>query len=480
MMIKKHLLHVLALSVAVLSLQSCITDDSTSPSGNSSKLSLSQDLHQKYTLDRWDTLKIAPKVVQTNAQKNISYEWEINKRVVSTDAQLNYVCEEFGVFPCRLKVSNGDNVQFYEFELNVQYSYVEGLYILASHGGRTIVSYLPEPQSSKSFDLDVLQKNNPNADFTSAPKGIDYALARDNKTPLVYVAVGNPSTIYELDGNLMTTRFKTTSTGNISYLKRSAQTYPKSMLTMVDHVPYRLTLSETSLFDLGKYIKDSLKTEKISLADAATAWKQQDLRYIQGYVLFDNAEGRLVPQKVQATGNMPAQLLKGTFSGDSLIGMGSVDSERNIVLMTWNKAASKFRCYYVSPGYYPSNKTKVEVATLKHAADVPASAGLTKNSVVRVSPEKNLVYYATGNKLYAYNVLSNGHFPTSALSTFGDSGETIVDMLITEGSDKLFVATNAASGSLVGSIYCFDLNENKLLWEKKNITGTIKNITYRQ
>ena len=102
MMIKKHLLHVLALSVAVLSLQSCITDDSTSPSGSSSKLSLSQDLQQKYTLDRWDTLKISPKVVQTNAQKNVAYEWEINRKVVSTDAQLKYVCEEFGVFPCRL------------------------------------------------------------------------------------------------------------------------------------------------------------------------------------------------------------------------------------------------------------------------------------------------------------------------------------------------------------------------------------------
>ena len=78
-MIKKHLLHVLALSVAVLSLQSCITDDSTSPSGNASKLSLSQDLQQKYTLDRWDTLKIAPKVVQTNAQKDVIYEWEIKQ-----------------------------------------------------------------------------------------------------------------------------------------------------------------------------------------------------------------------------------------------------------------------------------------------------------------------------------------------------------------------------------------------------------------
>lgn len=478
-MIKKHLLYFLALPLAVLSLQSCITDDSSAPLGKSSKLSLSQDLQEKYTLNRWDTLKIRPAVVQTNEQKNVSYEWEINGKLVSTDAQLNYVCQDFGAFPCRLKISNGDNIQYYEFALNVQYSYVEGLYILASYGGKSIVSYLPNEESAKSFDLDVLKKNNPNTDFSAEPKAIDYALARDNKTPLIFVAMGNPSTIYELDGNLMTTRFKTTATGNISYLKKSALSYPKSMLTMVNHVPNRLTLSETTLNDLGKYVMDSLKTN-FSMADATTSWKQQDLRYVQGYVMFDNLEGRLVPQKVQATGKLPAQLLKGTFTGDSLIGMGAVDSERNIVLVTWNKTASVFKCYYVAPGFYPSKVANVEQATLKSVAIVPATAGLTKNSVVRVSPDKNLVYYATGNKLYAYNVLSTGNFPKSALATFGQTGETIVDMFITEGSDKLFVATNASSGSLVGSIYCFDLHENKLLWQKKNITGNIKNITYRQ
>ena len=39
-MIKKHLLHFLALPLAVLSLQSCITDDSTAPLGTASQLSL--------------------------------------------------------------------------------------------------------------------------------------------------------------------------------------------------------------------------------------------------------------------------------------------------------------------------------------------------------------------------------------------------------------------------------------------------------
>lgn len=189
-MIKKYLYLLLALSLVALSFQSCIKDESYGPSGNSSKLSLAQDLQEKYTLNRWDTLKISPNVVQTNEQKKVDYEWEVNGKVVSTDASLKYVCKDFGSFPCRLKVSNGDNIQYYEFGLNVQYSYVDGLYILASNSGKTIVSYLPEEGSTKTFDLDVLQKNNPSIDFTGEPKGIDYALARDNRTPLLFVAVG--------------------------------------------------------------------------------------------------------------------------------------------------------------------------------------------------------------------------------------------------------------------------------------------------
>ena len=196
--------------------------------------------------------------------------------------------------------------------------------------------------------------------------------------------------------------------------------------------------------------------------------------------MFDNAEGRLVAQKVQATGRVPVELLKGKFTGETLVGMGPVDNERNIVLLTWNATSSKFKCYYIFPGFYPSTATKVEAAVVKDEAVVPATAGLTTQSVVRVSAEKNLVYYSAGNKLYAYNVLSGGNFPQSALTTFGDASETIADMLILEGSNKLYVATNAASGQLVGSIYCFDMNENKLLWAKKNITGRIKSITYRQ
>ena len=76
----------------------------------------------------------------------------------------------------------------------------------------------------------------------------------------------------------------------------------------------------------------------------------------------------------------------------------------------------KFKCYYIFPGFYPSTATKVEAAVVKDEAAVPATAGLTTQSVVRVSAEKNLVYYSAGNKLYAYNVLSGGNFPQNALT----------------------------------------------------------------
>lgn len=71
-MIKKYLYLLLALPLVVLSFQSCIKDDSYGPSGNSSKLSLAQDLQEKYTLNRWDTLKISPNVVQTNEQRKLT------------------------------------------------------------------------------------------------------------------------------------------------------------------------------------------------------------------------------------------------------------------------------------------------------------------------------------------------------------------------------------------------------------------------
>lgn len=110
---------------------------------------------------------------------------------------------------------------------------------------------------------------------------------------------------------------------------------------------------------------------------------------------------------------------------------------------------------------------------------MPANTGINENSIVCTTPTKNLVYYSSANKIYGYNVLSNGSFPTEPLFSVGEESENIVDLYISPDDSKLYIATNNTKGSLVGSIYCYNLVDNKMIWQKRNITGKIVKITYR-
>ena len=85
-MIRKYL-YVLALSA--LTFTSCIKDDSTAGGDSVSVISLQNPLESTYTLDQNDTLKINPTVLQTNGDKPLTYEWEVNHKLVSNDSKLD-------------------------------------------------------------------------------------------------------------------------------------------------------------------------------------------------------------------------------------------------------------------------------------------------------------------------------------------------------------------------------------------------------
>ena len=169
-MIKKYL-YVLALSA--LTFTSCIKDDSTAGGDSVSVISLQNPLESTYTLDQNDTLKINPTVLQTNGDKPLTYEWEVNHKLVSNDSKLVYPCKKSGEYKARLRVSNGQNIQIYEFNVNVEYAYTKGIYLLADNNNQTILSYVPTDDVKKSFKLDVLADNNPNVSF-GAPRSMAF------------------------------------------------------------------------------------------------------------------------------------------------------------------------------------------------------------------------------------------------------------------------------------------------------------------
>ena len=191
-MIKKYL-YVLALSA--LTFTSCIKDDSTAGGDSVSVISLQNPLESTYTLDQNDTLKINPTVLQTNGDKPLTYEWEVNHKLVSNDSKLVYPCKKSGEYKARLRVSNGQNIQIYEFNVNVEYAYTKGIYLLADNNNQTILSYVPTEDVKKSFKLDVLADNNPNVSF-GAPRSMAFSRTFDSqKANILFLAAGNPSKI---------------------------------------------------------------------------------------------------------------------------------------------------------------------------------------------------------------------------------------------------------------------------------------------
>ena len=62
-----------------------------------------------------------------------------------------------------------DGSYFYRFTIDVPFRYVDGLYVLASNEGKTILSYLPGGEKTDAFDLDAFGRSNPTIDMTGIP-----------------------------------------------------------------------------------------------------------------------------------------------------------------------------------------------------------------------------------------------------------------------------------------------------------------------
>lgn len=99
------------------------------------------------------------------------------------------------------------------------------------------------------------------------------------------------------------------------------------------------------------------------------------------------------------------------------------------------------------------------------------------NSQVVGIPSTNLMYYSSGNALYAYSVLSKGNFPTAPTLTC-DSGEEISSLVVSQDDQYLYVAANNPT-TKTGNIYCFDLNNRARVWKKSNVTGMIRQLALR-
>lgn len=460
-----------------LLLSSCIKDDSTYGDDNVSQLSLQTPLEKTYTLNQGEVLNLSPTVVQTNAQLPVSYEWEVNHQKVSTQPNLSYTCTKSGIYPCRLKITNGQNMQLYEFSLNVEFAYTQGLFVLAEKDNHAILTYVPSDASRKHFELDVLAPNNSGITF-GAPCSMAWNKNLGNQdNNILVLAAGNPSTIYQLDGYEMVSTFKTNAPGRVSQIVRSSNTSEYLSMLIIDGGLYSLAVRSTNLVPkTGDF--SAVLGYAPTFADAMAPWWRNDLFYAHADAYFDNSRGALLAYGIESQA-VPKEIVHGTFTDETLVGMGGVDKQRNLAVVTRHTTTGKYYLTHLFPGYYSADASRRIAPNVFYHAEIPATTGITTSSIVRTARSKNLVYFTAGNKIYAHNVLAGTSISTTPLFTVGNATETIVDMVFSDDDDKLYVATNSTTGTLSGNLYCYDLQANTLLWQKPNVTGKIVKMLYR-
>ena len=163
-MVKKYLY---LLAIAALTFSSCIKDDSTEGGDNVSVISLQTPLNSSYTLNQGDTLKINPTVLQSNGKQKTHLR--MGDKIISwyrVILALVYPIQTSGTYTGRLRLSNGQNIQIYEFNVNVEYAYTKGVFLLAEKDNkRQSFPTYQQRMMNKSFQLDVLGANNPNTNF---------------------------------------------------------------------------------------------------------------------------------------------------------------------------------------------------------------------------------------------------------------------------------------------------------------------------
>ncbi|MCD8317909.1 MAG: hypothetical protein LUC45_03220 [Paraprevotella sp.] len=161
------------LMCGLLCLTSCFKDETTEGTGAISEIIIEDGtIKDTYEIDKNDTLVITPKVRQTTRDKALSYTWEVDQKVYSTDTSFVYVGNMLGTYQCRLIIENEDGKTFFPFTLNVNSPYEEGITVLScDEEGKSMLSFMLKQRDTGIEDHfeqgDCFALNNPDEPFAS-------------------------------------------------------------------------------------------------------------------------------------------------------------------------------------------------------------------------------------------------------------------------------------------------------------------------
>lgn len=458
-----------------LALTSCFKDHSTEADVTISELTAKGELQEIYRRAQGLPLTIpCPEIETKGVEKPLTYSWEVNYKEVSKEKDLVYPCNEFGIFPVRLKVTNGETTLFFTSQINVQYRYRKGVYFLWGDASGAKVGYIDPLQPKEEIDLNALALNNPKETFEGEPHDLAFCTNEAYRYKGFILAVGTK--LYSFSPDIMKvvltqvlkndvvglmgtvndskgSFFYNGRFGTIDILKQSA-----------NNTEYRNRLTPLAKEKFGK---------EPCLAPRRLYWRGINAPDNDGYLVYDNLN-----EAIYADHNEAEVWFKDKTKGYELLEMLSLDQSRQMVFYLRSKSDGTIKELKFKPGLYKSANKKLNHEKELRYSGIVASAKLAKGSILVAASLRNLIYYTDpeGIDIYGYNIESNGTYKsTPDLKT--PAGQKVVDMKVDKESKYLYVALTDGSKSTIQRI---DLDNHQVDMEWTDLQVKIVKIALRE
>lgn len=412
-----------------------------------------------YELDKWDTLKIAPKLSQT-IEKEIKYEWEVDHKIVSTEPILKYECDEIGQFEVRMRAYNEDGSTFISFRLTVNSPYQTGLVVLSKYENNDIVSfrrtYISDSITrTKKTMINCLAKENPHISKEELGQFGNVGFSNSNGLNYLYFATKNPDKFLRVDANTFkATNFIEPKFNNISNIYSSQSSL---LLTYGgDKVVEFLTGMDNAFFSKINKSISKLELPNVTIDPVAT--------YLYGKygsttaLIFDDTNEQLIKYA------SPTKIIeKDNFKGLRPHLFTTCDKNENAILMFKDKNG-KFKLFHYV--------TKTDA--IQNVVDF-SSTDTYVNSSVMTAPnniETNIIYSDGANKIYRFNYAAK-NLPTEPFIEL--PGNYVIKSLILNNvtNKKLYVlaANTTTTSKYKSAIFCFSYLTKELVWSEEGVGG---------
>ena len=223
---------------------------------------------QTATFGEVTVIKSPAYTITTGASVTPSYEWIVDGVVVSTEKDLSYSPTSYGKHDARLRMYTPDGSYFYRFTIDVPYRYVDGLYVLASNEGKTILSYLPGGEKTDAFDLDAFGRSNPTIDMTGDPQSMviyRYVPGAGASRSYLGIALGLPTRYYRVSADYRSANGIDLYSGREEYGARVAlnHTTKGGLITFSLNVAPRIAYRKNASWDVFRNAVEANPTTPI-------------------------------------------------------------------------------------------------------------------------------------------------------------------------------------------------------------------------